>query len=180
MKQIYVQSWKKTRLLCWILLWISSKLTIKIAERRHWHFSGVFIAKFKHFTPFSSVYITSDFEQAIFLLGKESLLLFSTLSILSYISVLGMYLLVWKSMNIILVLFLIPLSTGTFKTLSVIVLHVSFLFLCAGIRGIRKAENPGSLIFQENSSYPEKWAKRAQNALQNRIMDRHARFFFRS
>ena len=105
-------------------------------------------------------------------------MLFSTLSILSYISVLGMYLLVWKSMNIILVLFLLPLSTGTFKTLSVIVLHVSFLFLCAGIRGIRKAQNPGSLIFQENSSYPEKWAKRAQNALQNRIMDRHARFFF--
>ena len=102
-------------------------------------------------------------------------MLFSTLSILSYMSVMGMYLLVWKSMNIILVLFL---STGTSKTLSVIVLHVSFLFLCAGIRGIRKAQNPGSLVFQENSSYPEKWAKRAQNALQNRIMDRLARLFF--
>ena len=41
---------------------ICSKLTIKTAEQRQRHLSGVFIAFLTYFTPFSSVFIV-DFEQ---------------------------------------------------------------------------------------------------------------------
>ena len=43
---------------------ICSKLTIKIPERRHWRPSGIFIVKFKHFTPCSIDSIV-NFEQVI-------------------------------------------------------------------------------------------------------------------
>ena len=38
---------------------ICSKLTIKRTERRHLRRSGVFIAKFEHISPFSSVFIVT-------------------------------------------------------------------------------------------------------------------------
>ena len=41
---------------------IYSKLTIKIPEQCHWCCSGVFIVKFKHISPYSSVSIV-NFEE---------------------------------------------------------------------------------------------------------------------